>query len=271
MFLKKSSHIDDVSNVRFINGQVSFSSVGLNVHCFEVDGVLIDTGSHTLLPQFKNFFAQMDVDQVMITHYHEDHTGGAGFLQKKFGLPLYMNEMTIDDCARKADYPLYRKIFWGRRRPFQAEPIAETFTSRNAVWDVIETPGHAKDHLSFLNRQTGQLFSGDLYVHPQTKVILREESMPMIMQSIEKVLEYDFGEMFCCHAGYVKDGRQALTEKLNYLRELEEKIHSLHQQGCSAPEIQSKIFKKKYPITFFSMGEWNTMHLITSFLNGNNS
>src|SRR5699024_7136234 len=205
--------------------------------------------------------------QVMITHYHEDHTGGAGFLQKNFGLPLYMNEITIDDCARKANYPLYRKIFWGRRRPFQAEPIAETFTSRNAVWDVIETPGHTKDHLSFLNRQTGQLFSGDLYVHPQTKVILREESMPRIMQSIKKVLDYDFGEMFCCHAGYVKNGRQALTEKLNYLRELEEKIHTLHQQGCSAPEIQSKIFKKKYPITLFSMGEWNTTHVITSFLN----
>lgn len=271
MFLKRNSHMDEVSNVRFVNGLVSFSGVKLNVYCFEVDGVLIDTGSQTLLPQFKSLFAQMDVDQVMITHYHEDHTGGARYVQQEYGLPVYMNEMSIEYCARKADYPLYRQLFWGRRRPFEAQPIAETFASRNAVWNVIKTPGHAKDHLSFLNQQTGQLFSGDLYVNPKTKVILREESMPMIMNSIERVLAYDFGEMFCCHAGYVKDGHQALTRKLNYLRELEEKIRSLHKQGCSEAEIQSEVFKKKYPITFFSMGEWDTIHVIRSFLNENYS
>ena len=58
MLLKKSAYIDEISNVRFVNGQVAFSSVQLNVHCFEVDGVLIDTGSQTLLPQFKQFFDQ---------------------------------------------------------------------------------------------------------------------------------------------------------------------------------------------------------------------
>lgn len=268
MFLKKNLQLGEVSNVRFVNGLVSFGGVKLNVYCFEVDGVLIDTGSHSLLPQFKNFFAQMDVDQVRITHYHEDHTGGARYVQREYGLPVYMNEKTIRYCAKKADYPLYRQFFWGRRQPFEAQPIAETFTSRSADWDVIQTPGHAKDHLVFLNRQTRQLFSGDLYVNPRTKVILREESMPLLMNSIEQILSYDFGEMFCCHAGYVKDGRQALTRKLNYLRELEEKIISLHQQGASESEIQSKVFKKKYPITLFSMGEWDSIHVVKSFING---
>src|SRR5690625_2901796 len=52
-------------------------------------------------------------------------------------------------------------LFWGKRRPFQAKPIGQTFNSRNATWDVIETPGHTKDHLSFLNQETGQLFTED--------------------------------------------------------------------------------------------------------------
>lgn len=269
MFLKKKSHMDEVSNVRFVNGIVSLGGITLNVYCFEIDGVLIDTGSQTLLPEFKNFFAQIDVDQIIITHHHEDHTGGASYVQKEYALPVYMSEKTIEYSAKKADYPLYRQLFWGRRRPFEARPVAETFTSRNAVWNVIQTPGHAEDHLAFLNEQTGQLFSGDLYVNPKTKVILREESMPTIMNSIERVLTYDFDELFCSHAGYVKDGRKALTRKLNYLRELEEKIRSLHNQGCSEAEIQSEVFKKKYPITFFSMGEWGTIHVIRSFLKEN--
>lgn len=56
------------------------------------------------------------------------------------------------------------------------------------------------------------------------------------------------------------------TKKLNYLKELEEKIHSLHQQGCSETEINQGSLKK-YPITSLSMGEWDTIHVIRSFLN----
>lgn len=256
-----------MSNVRFINGLVSLGGVRLNAYCFEVDGVLIDTGSQTLLKEFKPFFANAAVDRVVITHYHEDHTGGAAFLQKEYELPIYMNEITVEECAEKADYPLYRKLFWGKRRPFQAQPIGKSFTSRNATWHVIDTPGHAKDHLSFLNSETGQLFSGDLYVHPRTKVILREESIPAIIHSIERVLTYDFGELFCCHAGYVKDGRKAITNKLNYLKELEENILSLHKKGYNEQEIQKLIFKKKYPIMFFSFGEWDSIHIIRSLMN----
>lgn len=266
LFIKKTI-LGEESKVRFINGLVSFQNVKLNAYCFEVDGILIDTGAHSLLAEFKLFFEKADLDYVIITHSHEDHTGGASFLQQEYGLPVYMNEMTIAECGEKAEYPLYRKLFWGRRRPFGATPIGKTFSSRRATWEVIETPGHAKDHLSFLNRETGQLFSGDLFVHPKTKVVLRDEHIPTIIDSIERVLTYDFGEMFCCHAGYIKEGRKVLKSKLDYLRELEGKILSLQQQGYNVKEIQKMIFQKKYPITLFSAGEWDSIHIIKSILN----
>jgi endoribonuclease LACTB2 len=267
MLFKKSSIQGEISNVKFIEGMVSFQKVKLNAFCFEVDGVLIDTGAQALLKEFQPFFEKADVDKVVITHFHEDHTGGAAYLQEHFQLPVYMNEMTIEECAEKANYPFYRRMFWGNRKPFQAQPIGDAFTSRNGSWDVIQTPGHAKDHLSFLNRESGQLFSGDLYVTPKTKVVLREEHIPSIIKSIERVLTYDFGEMFCCHAGYVKNGRKAMTNKLEYLQELQGKILSLREQGLSEEQIQKQIFKKKYPITFFSSGEWDSIHIIRSILN----
>lgn len=268
MLFNKKISVGEMSNVRFIEGIVSFQKkMNLNVLSFEVDGVLIDTGAKSLLKEFKPFFRKANIDQVMITHFHEDHTGGAAYLQTEYGLPIFMNEMTIEECAERAKYPLYRKLFWGTREPFKAKPIGETFTSRNATWDVLNTPGHAKDHLAFLNRETGQLFSGDLYVQPRTKVVLREESIPTIIHSIEHVLTFDFDELFCCHAGYVKDGRKALTNKLTYLRELQEKILNLQKQGYDENEIQQQIFKKKYPITSFSFGEWNSIHIIRSILN----
>src|SRR5699024_43987 len=113
---------------------------------------------------------------------------------------------------------------------------------------------------------TGQLFSGDLYVHPETKVILREESIPTIINSIKKLLTYDFAEMFCAHAGYVENGRKALQRKLQYLEDLRGKVLTLYEKGYGLKEIEENIFTRKYPITKFSLGEWGSNHIIRSIV-----
>ena len=95
MLFKKKTEQGDKSGVKMINGSVQFQAVYLNVHCFEVDGILIDTGSASLLKQFKPFFEQMDVDRIMLTHYHEDHSGGAHFLQKAYKLPIFFYNTTL--------------------------------------------------------------------------------------------------------------------------------------------------------------------------------
>lgn len=266
LFNKKSERLT-VGDVQMMNGFVSFQGVRLNVYSFAVDGLLIDTGSQSLLEEFKPFFAEMDVEQVVITHHHEDHTGGAAYIQKTFGWPIFIHEMSVAACQEKASYPLYRKLFWGKRASFTAHALGETITSRSAVWDVIATPGHAADHIALYNRKTKQLFTGDLYVTPKTKVVLREESIPTIIKSLEHVLTYDFDEVFCCHAGYMRHGRAALQKKLDYLYELTGKVHTLQKQGLSVREMNKQLFDKKYPIVKFSGGEWDSMHIITSIIN----
>ena len=266
MFANTHIKLGEKSDVRFVQGFVSLGPVKLNAFCFEIDGILIDSGSQSLLADFKSFFNQADIDQLFLTHNHEDHTGGAAFLQQTYDIPVYINEMSVHDCKKVANYPQYRKVFWGKREPFEAKPIGNTFSSRHATWEVIATPGHTADHLSFLNQSTGQLFSGDLYVQPKTKVIMRNEDIPSIIASLQKVLTYDFEEMFCCHAGYVKDGRKVLTNKLEYLTSLQAEVLDLYKQGWEEKEIRKKMFPKKYPITYLSFGDWDSNHLIRSIL-----
>lgn len=266
MLLKKSFEQETVNGVLMGNGTVSFKNVKLNVYSFFIDGVLIDTGAKSLEKEFKPFFKGLNIEQVLITHFHEDHTGCAAFLQEEMKLPLFMNDVKIDYCRKKADYPLYRQLFWGKRKPFHAEPISESVSSSHATWKAIETPGHAIDHLAFLNEETGQLFTGDLYCQERTKVILREESIPSIIESIKRILTYGFDDVFCSHAGYLKDGRSALKRKLDYLLELQGEIIRLFDEGKTPEQICATLFPKKYPITRFSIGEWGSNHIVRSVL-----
>jgi endoribonuclease LACTB2 len=266
MLLKKNYTEMTVSGVKMGNGTVSLQGIKLNVHSYFIDGVLIDTGSRSLEKFFKPFFKQLDIDQVVITHEHEDHTGGAAFLQEELQLPLFMNHLTIESGMKKADYPLYRQLFWGKRRPFRAEPIGEIFHSPNATWRAIKTPGHAADHLAFLNENTGQLFTGDLYCQERTKVVLRDENVQDTIESLTRLLPYDFEEVFCSHAGYLKDGKTAIKRKLEYLLDLQGNILKQYSEGKTPEEINAELFPKKYPIILFSSGEWDSMHIVNSIL-----
>lgn len=268
MLFKRYSNISEQGDVKLCECVNSISQVKLNVYSYYQDGVLIDCGAHALRNYFMPFYKDLEIERAVITHAHEDHDGCAKYLHK-MGVPIYLNEMSLEKSKRKADYPLYRKFFWGVRPAYKALPHDETFQSKNYNWRVIATPGHAADHVSFLNESTGQLYSGDLYVTPRTKLILREESIPQIIASIETVLKLDFEEMFCCHAGFVKDGKKAFQTKLDYLYELTDKVHALAREGRSVDEIHTALFPRKYQLVKVSGGEWHSKNIITSILSQN--
>ncbi len=271
LLVKKKSSRGEKNGVCYLNGEIRFGRVALNVYSYLLDGVLIDTGAQSLHKYFKAFIDEADFDQVMITHFHEDHTGCAAYVEQSKKLPIYLHAKTIHYCAQWADYPLYRQFFWGRRKPFHALTMPESLASRNARWDVIDTPGHAFDHKAFLNRNTGQLFTGDLFVSERTKVVLAEESIPDIIRSLERVLAYDFQDVFCSHAGFVEGGRGALERKRDYLVSIQHDVLTLQRNGYSAEAITNQLFPKKYPIIKLSGGEWDSLHIVTSILNEGNT
>lgn len=237
------------------------------VYVFLVDGMLIDTGPQCLLEDFIPFYEQHSFDLVSLTHSHEDHSGCGSWIEKNKNLPIYVHEKGLSFCRQGATYPLYRQMTWGSKEPFQPIAIGEKIQSRKLEWEVIYTPGHADDHVAFFNRETGNLFTGDLFVSPWTKVIMASESISVTMNSIRKLLTYDFEFMFCSHAGYVKDGRKRLEQKLEHLEGISKETLKLYNHGFSIEEINRQLFPKKYPIIEFSEGEWDSLHLISSVIN----
>lgn len=243
------------------------SRISRKIFSFIVDGLVIDTGPYSMSSDFTQFYQSYFVDQVVLTHSHEDHSGNASWFANQ-QIPIFCHRLGVEICSEDAPYPLYRQKTWGARKAFPAYPLSQKFSSRQLDWEVIETPGHADDHVALFCHNKGIMFTGDLYVQPHTKIAMDTESIPEIIQSIKKLLTYDFEAMFCSHSGYFPNGKDQLRTKLNYLEDLSGKIIQLYLEGKSVLEIKQLFFPKHYQMISISNGEWDTIHIVTSIING---
>lgn len=257
----KLKELEDLTQAEF---SVSLGGQTMNVSVFFIDGMLIDTGPKRQEKLLTALYENWDIDQVVLTHHHEDHTGLAHWLKHEKKVPIYIHPLGVEICKKKAKLPLYRQLFWGKREAFLAEPIEKMFRSENYVWEVIHTPGHAEDHIALYNKEKGWMFGGDLYVHPQPKSSFKFESIPEMIQSLRKVLKYDFETFICSHKGVVFEGKKALRAKLDYLISLQQEILFLYNKGMNPRQIRKELFPKRHMMHYLSFFENSPMHLIHS-------
>lgn len=250
-----------------VNCTIKTPHIAMSVHSFVLDGVLIDTGSKTLRREFDHFFQVCDFDQIVLTHFHEDHTGNAARLQEQYDAPVFIHQMSTHLTEERQRIPLYRKFVWGDVETFSSKPLARKFQSRHDYWRVIDTPGHTKDHVAFLNESKGTLFTGDLFITPKVKVILIDENIIDTLHSLKEIMTFDFKDIYCQHAGQLKKPHKMIQLKIDYLEELEGKIHLLQQEGKDVYEITAELFPNNYPIIAASNTEWSPIHIVRAFLN----
>ncbi len=91
--------------VVFLGG---LGEIGRNCACIEVEGriVILDCGImfpdpdmpgvDLVLPEFTYLYDRKDrVDGIVLTHGHEDHTGGLAYLLRELQAPIYGSELTV--------------------------------------------------------------------------------------------------------------------------------------------------------------------------------
>ncbi|TQS75284.1 MBL fold metallo-hydrolase [Ornithinibacillus gellani] len=237
----------------------------LKVSVYYLDGLLIDTGPSRKAKELRAFFESKPIEQIVLTHHHEDHTGMANWLYQR-KLPIYMHENGRDIGRQSISLPFYRRVFWGQRKPFETILLKHAIQTNLYSFEPIHTPGHAPDHVSLLVKEKGWLFGGDLFVQPYPKSAFAFEDIPEMMQSLRKVLAYDFDLYICSHAGPLPNGRQLLAKKLAYLEEMAGQIVAAHQKGWSSEEIRQVLFPNHHPMERLSFGESSPMHMIHSIL-----
>ncbi len=238
----------------------------LNVYAYIVDGMLIDSGPHRMKAGIEDFCTQSHLNKIVHTHFHEDHTGNTAYLMKKLQVPAYIHSNSLGVCRDKGDIPVYRLVFWGPRRGFLTDALPPIIENDHSSFQVIHTPGHTQDHVVFLDKEEGRLFSGDLFLHPKTRVTRRNENIPLLIQSLRRLLQENFGTVYCAHAGKITDGYSLIRQKLTHLEELQGQVLTLFDKGYAIKTIVKKIFPETPTITYFSFGEFSSFNLVRSLI-----
>ncbi len=105
-----------------------------------------------------------EISHILITHSHFDHVGGLAELKQATGAPIYMHRDALEMLQGAS---MLGSMTAGLKIP--QPPLPDHFVREgdlikvgNIVLEVLDTPGHAPGHVSFLARDHRVLFSGDV-------------------------------------------------------------------------------------------------------------
>lgn len=175
----------------------------------------------------QQLFAKMDefinqgkkFEAILLTHYHIDHVGAVNAVSQKYNLPVRAHPLTYERIA--AGYIKGESLNEGDRIDLGTSPDGQP------DWhlDVIHTPGHAKDHLCYLESRYQAAIIGDMMSTISTILIDPPEGhMRTYLDSLKRMLEYPIKTVFPSHGPVHNDGVALIKKFLEHRQERENKI-----------------------------------------------
>jgi len=203
------------------------------------DAAVIDTGVGANVDALIGALAHLGigaegVGAVLLTHVHLDHAGGAGRLMERLpNAALYAHRSAIRHLVDPSKLEqgvraVYGDEFFEREyaplvpvaeeRAF-ALPDGESLTVGERTLTAVQTPGHARHHVSFWEPATATIFAGDAFgvgypelTGPDGPLVVPETAPPQfdpeaMHASIDRILGYEPARIAPTHFGTITDCR----------------------------------------------------------------
>ncbi len=252
--------------------RMSRSILGMSFYfttAYWVDGMMVDTGCAYTVQELVASLKGYQVDCIVNTHSHEDHIAGNAALQKIYGADVLAHPMALPvlaDPRRRQPLHPYRYLIWGYPDTSLGKAIGEFVETNHHRFEIIHTPGHSPDHICLHEPDKGWLFSGDLFVGGQDRALRAGYNIWLIIASLEKVAALDTFILFPGSGTVRQNPHNEIVRKIEYLKELGERILALYRQGLSYGQIRRKLLGAEMPIAYFTLGHFNGKNLVRSYI-----
>lgn len=242
----------------------AFTGPGTNTYLVGTGAkrILLDTGDgrDAYLPILEQALERAGCEglqEIVLTHGHPDHIGGAESVMKRFG----------DVKVSKRPWPEVDATY-----PFEITPIDDgcRIETEGATLRGFHAPGHCPDHLCFMLEEEGAVFSGDNVLGIGTTVIPAETgSLTEYMASLELLEAEEPTRIYPAHGPCIQDGKAKVRQYIEHRIEREAQI--LAAMGADLRSVIDivRVVYAAYPEELYpAAGQSVTSHLIKLELEG---
>lgn len=177
--------------------------------------------------------AERTVDHIAVTHYHQDHLGG---------VEAYATETGATVWARHGRERSFRSATGiTPDRTFRGGTVIET---GNGGVRVLETPGHAPEHVAFVIGE--RYLVGDLALASGSVVVgAPEGDMRAYLGSLRRLHARAPSVLYPGHGAVIKTPQATVRRLINHRREREHRVLEAIDAGASSvPEITNAAYEK---------------------------
>lgn len=172
------------------------------------------------------------ISQVLVTHKHPDHTGGAAELSAMTGAPV-LGEATPLAGVYDPDFALDDTLTHG-----------QIMTCGGYRLEAVYTPGHTPDHLCFLLREQGLLFAGDAVMADVTVVIIPPDGdMRTYFDTLETLQHVPMSAIAPAHGRVLDEPVAEVEHIITHRAEREAQVlNQLAEDSGSTAELAQRIY-----------------------------
>lgn len=234
-----------------------------------VDGVLIDAGPKCTAHELLRALQRVQVNQIIITHGHEDHIGGLAQLRTQYPeAVIYASPRTLPmlEDPSQLHMQTYRRILWGYPNPMPGvlslDSVNNVIKSPSFNLRVVETPGHSADHVTFFEPTQRWVFCGDAFISGRDDAWAPEYDMFGVISSLRTLASLRPERLFPGDGRVSRTPLPELHEKMGQLLRLTREVARLDAAGQTVPEMVAHLFHRESTLNFWTLGHFSATHLV---------
>lgn len=178
---------------------------------------------------------------ILVTHTHTDHSPAARLLAARTGAEV---------VGRPAPPGMHQDPTF---RPSRVPADGELLTAPDFALEVLETPGHASNHLCYRHRGLKWLFTGDHIINGSTVVIDPPDgNMGDYLRSLRRLRDLELAAIAPGHGELITEPYRALDALVEHRLAREEKVFAAVRKhpGRTTAELVPPVYLDVEPSLF---------------------